>query len=1429
MTDRELIELLQEKSAGELTSAEVDAIRARWTQSPDLRHALLEHLHLESQLLGALSPIELDVDAILQRASEQHRTRHRTSPRRWWIIGLGLLLVVGVGTFAVFGPVNGPKPDRQPLAGTERTTPERPDETGQNESASVVQNEDPVGTPNSPDNMDPPSGTGPEKTAPVIPETKPIPKSVVADVAANEPWSASLARDIAPWAANSPRLVADYKAAGHDELPESEAKRWLAQVEGEPYNWATDAIGNPVRRIARFHGLAKLRAPWPDDAVLRVTPFEVTDLTLYFWRGPVGVAFRFTTRREPHLWAAFEIARENSSPRPTRFSLLTTDSGAYTRSTPGTFDIRMQDGDLVLARGGLILMSVPFAGAPIEVFLEGQLRLRGLSMHRSAPFRRQPESSHPVVIAGPAAVMAWSLSVESPATLVSNEDGSVSMTVDSPDKSGLIGIPFGWQLAMQQSVRATGLFEAIVKVESADPGTGIFLGDRDGRPLQKLGFYRDVQSQRVAFGILRPGEYRLDANYNPNDFPAPFLAKPGWFKLVAGLGTLHILASGDGIHWGHVFESPGRDLPGPVGSIGLYGLHGPTARTIRVSRIAIRELDGVTGLADASLRSLVQPFTVEQLRDATAWNHRVLDSCPVGIEPTDWFTSSAVAALCQGPAKDFGLALLRQLVAVGIRSDLPIEKKLKLLDDASSLCDLFDDNSAKSIAVFYEELGWQLAADGDPQPLDRIRPAWLWSPIWTLSKMRYVWERMHSHEILLAVYRRDWPAAWALSQSAMYWNLLPHPDQRPTERGEELDRHARWAKAVVGEVAPNLDDGTAGVMPTVSRHPLIPALNKEAYNVRAELQSALSGQNFEDACRIVMSIAEHDGTGLLPDVDDRQLYVSLPTAVANARRAYPGFAATMTGKFEPLGQIRVRTALNRRDLAGLRAATLQFVGTDAARDAHASLGDLALSIGQFEAAEQHFCDALIDVSDRQRQSLEAKLLLSRALAGRLPASQKSIAAIHSPTHPIELNGTTVSPPDFQSVIEDLTARPASSSLIAETARTSAVSSTEAGSKLESRAQFDGQPGNNPGRWEYRFGDPFGRQLSVTSDDRRIYVSNRFQVNAYQLPDGAQVWAQSLGSEQGEAYALPFTPMKPLLAGDRLYVRRLTKAGVELACLKVDDGQVIWHQRQTLGILSDPTIWNGRLFALTLTRIDDDLVQVEAAWFDPLTGNVTSSRPLFRLRDVPDRQFSGQLSVDDRIAICTVAGTTACIDLRGDVNWIRRHTLLQRPVDELAEDFRMAPPSIRDGRVIVTLPGVREVCCLDLKSGRTLWDRAMPGLKGIVHTTDSEVVVETVSGLTSLDSDSGNVVWQRPIDTRLEATVVDGRTLLTTRRVTFPNNRSKPIVTRLDLDTGRELYSALLDVQDREEFQLGPMFAAGGKWWTFVGQGWKETKRELHEF
>lgn len=1402
MTDQELIQLLQEKPPNEFSAEEFEALRARWTQSPELRQALIDHLHLESQLAGGLGNVELDIDVILKRAAEERRKRPATSSNSMWKWSVGLVLFIGVGLTLMFWMTR--NPHRNEIADNGHDKP------GQVNNSTSSGFELPDGEP-----ADALEALAASQAAvqPQNPNVNVGAGKVEIAAAENEPWSKSLARDIAPWPVNSPKFTRDFKAAGHDELTEAEARRWFSQVDGQPFQWGQDAYGQQQRRVARFQGFARLRAPWPDDALLRLTPFEVTDMTLYLWRGPSGVALRLYTRREPFTWAAFEIGRETSSPKPIRWGLLTTDNGAYVRAGTGTFDLRYQDGGITLARGGIPLLTAPLSGRPDEVFIEGQFRLRGISIHRSAPLARVPDNPHPLLIGGQAASLAWAASVESPAELNPKPDGSIEFKVDSRDKPGTVVLPLA----------SRGLYEVIARVDSADPGTGLFLGDLDGRPVHRVGYFKDGATGRTTLGLLRPGEVRDQANFDINAFPPPYHSATQWIKVVAGLGTVQILVSGDGRHWGHLIENPARDLPGAVASVGIFGLPGPAARSLKLSRLEVRPLTGLTNLADPKLVALVPRFADVEWRDGIRWSHRAMDARPAGVELPRWINACVVSSLTQGPPREFAAAALKRLVSVAAQSDASIDQKLLLLDEASVLCDTWDEASALSIATNYDVICEQLAMAGTAHPLAIIRPAIMRSSMWTVSKLRQAWERQASRELLRTAYAGDWSDAWMTSQSMLFWNSSPHPDWVPVDKADSLSKQARWVRAIAVENAPQLDDGQGAVIPSSWRHPLALQWNKEAYNVRAELQSALTGQTYEDACRIVMSINVNDGPGLLPDMEDRQLFVSLPTAVAAAMQVHPEFGKLMTEKFGPLGVIRVRQAIQSGDIRGVQSATLQFFGTEAAAEAHQWLGDRDLSAGRFPSAEEHFLLGLAHCLPRQREGLQSRLQLALALNGK-PLPESGLVPMDS----LELNGATISANELNALVKSLTARPSPVRRFHRPPTAAVPVMPPLAYRVDARAAFDGQPGLNPGRYEYRFGDPFGKQLAVVADEKRLYVSNRLQVNAYSLPGGQQQWAQALGSEQGEAHAMPFTPMPPLIAGDRLFVRRLGKGGTELACLNADNGQVVWSQRPNLHVLSDPVFWNGSLFAMTLARIDDDVVQVEGTRFDFESGAPTSSQPLFRLRDSSDRSNACQLTISGRLAVCSLGGVSACFDGSGEIHWVRRHLWLPRSVDDLAEDFRIAAPVVRGDRVVVSVPGVRAVVCMDLETGRQVWSRPMPDLRGVMGIHGDRILVDTTGGLVALEVNGGHVVWNHPLESMLESFQTDDRFVVVAQRVTLAPNKTRPNLVWLDLASGREVAQSQVTGFERTEAQFGPLVFGSGKWWSLAGQGWKEAKRELFE-
>lgn len=1401
MTDQELIELLQQKPPGEYTPEEFAELRARWTQSPELRQALIDQLHLESQLSGALGQVDLDIDKILERAADHRRRARSEQPSYWrWTIGLSLLLVCSVASLFWFSR----KPHQMELADSKppteavspdtnsTSTPEAGADAPADALVAIAQAHG--GTPDD-------VAAGPVVN-PAVAAIEPPP------IVDKEPWSKTLSREVAPWPAGSPKLTRDFKTAGHDELPESEARRWFSQVDGHPFNWSQDVYQQPPqRRVSRFNGLGRLRAPWPDDALLRLTPYEVTDLTIYLWRGPSGVALRLYTRRDPHTWAAYQIVRENSSPKPLRWGLLTTDSGSYVRAGLGTIDLRYQDGGITLARGGVPLLTAPLSARPDEVFIEGQFRLRGISIHRSAPLISIPENPHPIIVGGPPAQLDWTASAETPAEMVAGPDGLMQFKSDSRDKLGAVVMP----------LKSRGLYEVIARVDSADPGTGLFLGDLDGRPVHRIGFFKDSVTGRTTVGILRPGELRDQVNVDFNAFPAPYHTSAQWVKIVAGLGTMQIQVSGDGRHWGHLTDNPARDLPGAVGSVGVFGLPGPAPRTLKLASLEVRDLAGLTSLAQPGLVAQAPRFTTEEWADSIRWTHRAIDAMPAGVQLRPWMNACTVAALSQGPPREAGVAALKGLLAASVATDIPAAQKIQMLEDASILCDLWEEAAAQSIAVHFDAISQQLAASGDPHPLATVRPAIIRSPMWTVSKLRFSWEKAASRELLTTAYRGDWSDAWQTAQSMLFWNSPPAPDAALVD---PLYRQSLWVRAVAVENVPQLDDGQTLIL-SAWRHPLAMQWNKEAYNVRSELQSALAGQTYEDACRIVMSINASDGPGLLPDMEDRQLFVSLPTSVASAMQVHPEFARLMVEKFGPLGVIRVRQAIQSGNQRGVQAATLQFFGTEAAAEAHQWLGDLDMSAGRFPSAEEHFLLGLAHCLPRQKDGLQSRLQLALALNGKpLPESPASYSAI-------DFSGSTIPAGELESLVKSLLSRPSPARRFQRPAPLTATMPPRA-YRAQTKAGFDGQPGLNPGRYEYRFGDPFGKQLAVAHDDRRIYVSNRLQVNAYALPNGEQQWAQGLGSEQGEAHAMAFTPMPPLVAGDRLFVRRLGKAGAELACLNADNGQVVWTQRPNLQVLSDPVFWNGSLFALTLSRVDDDVVQVEGTRFDFETGIPTSSQSLFRLRDSHDRSNAAQLTIAGRLAVCTLNGLSACFDGSGEIHWLRRHLWLPKVADELFEDFRVCPPLVHENRVIVSVPGVRTVACMDLETGRQIWSRVQSDLRGIITAKGSRVLLDTVGGVVALSAADGTPAWSRPLDSRLEAFQVDDEFFVTAQRMTLAPNKSRPYLKWIDLDSGREVAQSQVEGIERAECQMGPLVFAAGKWWSLAGQGWKEAKRDLVE-
>ncbi|HET6424034.1 MAG TPA: hypothetical protein VFG20_10150, partial [Planctomycetaceae bacterium] len=1019
MTDADLLRLIEEKLPRDFNEAELAALRARFKDSEEIRAALAAVLELETDLATGLADVSLSVDDLLTKAASR-RSRSSTRSPLWWIVrGLaGIFLIVGFGVWWSVG---------KRLEPDEIVTARTPAQDEAMESPAEV-------TPSEPSvsaKTDTPKSAEAVLSA-TMPEESPAAVSPNVAVPPDGPWTPWLNGEVAPRPADDLRWRADLRTIGHDEIALTEFQRWWGEIPGIAPGWNEAIIGN--RRTVQLDGRLQLKAPWVDDVVLRFTPFDLNDLTLLFGDQERGVALRFYRQREPHLWAAYEFQRPPGETTIKWGGLLTTDGGAWHRSGAATFEVRRQDGMLILSTGQIPILTVPLEKSPQVVQLLGRGRLRGFSWQRAESWPVAERNARPVVLqSGDAESAKWQ-SVKPDAAMVQTDaDGTVSLTGTSKSEESLAYAPLP---------RAT-LVESIVRFSAADAGTGVYLGNDQGKPLVMLGVFHDNRAKHLAFGPLRPGDRRVETEFDPNAFPPPYWTPNVWLKIVAGLGTCHVWSSGDGVHWGHIAENPLHDVNGAVRSVGLYCFPGETPRTIRMDTFRVNELDGITRLADEANLPANPELPSPLPPSYTEWQAALVEQLPEQVNPARWMEQAAIATLKAGPNRSLAREIIERLTESARLQTRTVQEQREFLDDASVLLDAANDPNLS------------LLRNGYFARSDDSRAAWrdcLQSPAWTPHPNFRRHRESLTQQLLTSAFAPDRVAILETSADAQFWMATAHPDHRLRPEDEAVDRLARWARSITG-AADRQTDGT-DVLPLSWRHPLQLTVNKEAYNVRSELRSALLGGTFGDAGRIAMNFGGNDGVGLLPDMDDDQLFVSIPVAMATAVRDYPAFGDALRNDLGPTGLVRVSQAARRGDLSTLRATTIQFYGTPAAAEAERVLGDRQMALGDAFGARRCYLRAQRSANDDQREALRVRLLLSEALqGGRLTeADSKELASL-------KLDGVAIAP--LLQEVGAVTAavqNPAPAPMAAPVPR--------ARYRVEIKGRFDGQVGQNAGKNEF---------------------------------------------------------------------------------------------------------------------------------------------------------------------------------------------------------------------------------------------------------------------------------------------------------------------------------------------------------------------------
>jgi outer membrane protein assembly factor BamB len=709
-----------------------------------------------------------------------------------------------------------------------------------------------------------------------------------------------------------------------------------------------------------------------------------------------------------------------------------------------------------------------------------------------------------------------------------------------------------------------------------------------------------------------------------------------------------------------------------------------------------------------------------------------------------------------------------------------------------------------------------------------------------------------------------------LIDEIIFWNSNAHPSRDWWTQVDPLYPTLAWAEleANTGLDTESQDARMARprrwkttLMP--ERHPLAQPVSKEAYNVMAEFQAAIDGAAFQDACQVISSAGSAHLIGLLPDSQDSQLLVSFPNAVSMAMERYPQLRQQMNERFGAVGRLRVRAAIENGDYRQVESATIQFFGTPAAAESDLWLGDRALSAGNFAQARSYFERAVLEfrrnsrIDTREVASATARLKIVKGLIGE---SGEQVATTET-LQPVSFGSQTLTADELTGLVDELSKARAQQNASGTARSVDSVAPNDhfvasripspVSHRIEKRGRYEGDLGEHVGRSAPADTDWVSRQLAAAIVGDIAFLNNRFQVTCLDLTTGQAKWNQQLGSNHGSAHQWPMLAMRPLVSGDSIFCRRLTKSGTELVCCLASDGKIQWQQQPEQILVSDPFLLRGRLHILSTDRSSVGPTVLNLLTVQHASGKILSSAPVLKLFDAwQSAAMICQVAVRDAQFFVSTAGAVACCNAEGQTLWVRRREWTSTKLDSRYRYARSwSPPVIVEDQLVVGQPESPAIDCMDLKTGRLIWQHVEPELRRIIASPGDSLILETREGLKKISSVTGQSIWLYSAADLLDGIAVGtlesidkapsgnarqpGRSaILAVRHVANQDgsaNTMVPTLVWIDAETGQEIArQRFLSLADREA-RVGPFLITKDRLFAFAGKNRKEGKRDIIEF
>ncbi len=1420
MTDAELIDLIQQKTPDDLTPEEIEHLRSRLAESHELRELLVSQLQMETYLMAALGRVSLTPEQIVARAQKAPETGSAGV-----LIVLGILICLPLATLIGAVVMNamrggGPaalldKPAVAPgAAGREGEAPAEPaallDKTAAapnplRDAILAAQGKPPLGEqpvqPRVPDSL-PPAKTKDKPASPAAPQ--PLPWQAVLDEAGPPPaFEEVVFQTFDPTKA----------------MPQREDLRmWFEQAPG--FNFQLHRIDTRFGPCGALEGVARLRSPWPDHAMLRLSLENYNRLRLHFYHGETGVTLVYYEDQN-YRWAAYATTREAGKPLPNSWAITGTDDDRCRRTElrqGGPIDIFYAAGELVLSRGDIVLTSAPLAGPPTEVFVEGRAAFEGIALARTAGVPTLlPASPVALDIARPAE-LAWQPSKPDLARVEKLPGGGVRFVADKSKERVHVFAPLTFETPR----------EAIFELEDISPGAGVHFVFEDGKVHEVVRFFHDRRAGQLA-AQLRGWDDEWQADLPPaSERSTGLAAAKCWVKLLYGCGNTRWWLSSDGVHWAQPEMAHDGSQPRPTG-IGVQLVANRPDTHVTLKRLTVRELAGLAALAPPELRE--KAVAVTKVNSLGQWLTQVVAKKPADIGTPAWLRACAVRSLGAGMHRNQAYQVLEALLDDMSARNLPLDVQLAALTDATLMAwDLRDNGAMKrGLPRRMWELGLE-AADRDGVPAwSSIRRTFMSVPWFTHLVGPPELERVVRAETIQRAY-----GIQTVDTRAYIRTLRLFEQQRYSPLALWLASQAARDQPGVpnGEGVAKIKDGW--------RDPLVEELSKEAYNTTTEIQSVLESEAWPEAARLITSLDAEAAPGVAPYLKDRMLLSSLPVAVRLTLDDYPQVRAALGDQFGPLARLRIGQAMAAGDAQSVEMATIQFAGTDAAAEAHQWLGDRALASGWFVRAIAEYRRALATLPGLASQ-VEPRVRLAAAMLGRdegRPVTQS-----------VQFNELAMSPAEFEALVAEMrnrgnvaTLSPASSA--GQHAGVPAAKRYEA----HIRSRLDGPVGDRPqeevgDRRTNQFRVPWvDRQLATVVDGDVMYVTNRFQLAAYDLTSGQRMWqSQPPPGPIQRSQDWSLVAMRPLVTGGRIYARQLYGNNPTLACWEKANGKLLWSAEAASGefFVSDPVALQGQLGLLSIQLLSGQLGLLRWNTVDPESGELTNQTDLVQLRNTWGKRACCEVAVLDDSLVVVLGGVTISLDAAGKVRWVRKHVAIPCEEDPRWVLQQFHAPLVAGGKLYVAQPGLRTALCLDSATGREVWSVVLPEILGLVGLSGREgeapaeprrLIVRTETGLRALDRATGQTLWRTPVSELHSFQLVDDQSILIAARERTPQSNDQWLtrLTWLDAATGQPRATCTLPGLVDGDPRLGSLVPYQDRIFTFFGRGQHEANRDVVE-